>query len=70
MCSQNIRTVERLLSNATNMDNVRDLVTPVATYVSLSLGNPDLKQIMPRRGTHNKARPAAIVKSFINMGRH
>jgi uncharacterized protein len=52
------------------MDNVRELVTPDATYVSLSLNNPSLKQIMPWCGTHDKAGPAAIVETFINVGRH
>jgi uncharacterized protein len=62
--------MEKLLSNPTNMDNVRDLVTPDATYVSLSLNNPAFKQIMPWCGTHDKAGPAAIVEIFIKIGRH
>jgi len=70
MSSPNLRSVEQLLSNPTNMDNVRELVTPDATYVSLSLNNPSLKQIMPWCGTHDKAGPAAIVETFINVGRH
>ncbi len=70
MSAQNIRTVERLLGNPTDMDNVRELVTPDATYVSLSLDSPSLKQVMPWCGTHDKAGPTAIVETFANVGRH
>lgn len=70
MSSQNICTVERVLSNPTSMDNVCELVTPDAAYMSLSLNNPDLKQIIPWRGAHSKAGPAAIVETFINVGRY
>jgi uncharacterized protein len=70
MPSENVRAVERLLSNPIDIDNVKELVAPDATYVSLSLNNPSLKQIMPWCETHNKAGPAVIVETFINAGLH
>ena len=57
MSSKNIRSIERLLSNPIDIDSVKELVAPDATYVSPSLSNPSLKQIMPWCGTQNKAGP-------------
>ena len=40
--------VAKLLSNATNLDVCRELVTEDATYVSLNYDNPDLQAVSER----------------------
>jgi hypothetical protein len=72
MSSKNIRAVERLLSNTIYIDSVKELVAPDATYVSPSLNNPSLKQIMPWYGTQNKAGPPLSSKhpsAWVGTGR-
>ncbi|MCJ1292949.1 hypothetical protein MMC34_004502 [Xylographa carneopallida] len=62
--------VEKLLANTTNEQVLNELVASDATYVSLNYDNPTLKEIMPWCGTHEKAGPAAIYETFVNVGRH
>ena len=45
--------LQEVLQNATNLKVLRQLMTPDATYVSLSFDNPELKKVMPWTGTHN-----------------
>jgi ketosteroid isomerase-like protein len=44
--------LQQLLQNTTNLNVVKQLMTPDASYVSLNFDNPDLKKIMPWAGTH------------------
>ena len=37
--------VQKLLSNATNLDVVKEYTTEDATYVSLNYNNPDLQAV-------------------------
>ena len=49
----NLTTVlQELLQNTTNLEVLRQLMTPDATYKSLKFDNPELKKIMPWTGTH------------------
>ena len=51
--STNLTAVlQKLLQNTTNLEVLRQLMTPDATYVSLNFDNPELKRIMPWAGTH------------------
>ena len=61
--STNLSTVlQQLLQNTTNLEVLRQLMTPDATYVSLNFDNPELKKIMPWAGTHKG--PEEIPKVF------
>jgi ketosteroid isomerase-like protein len=44
--------LQELLQNTSNLNVLRQLMTPDATYVSLNFDNPELKRIMPWTGTH------------------
>ena len=44
--------LQELLQNTSNLKVLRQLMTPDATYVSLSFDNPELKKVMPWTGTH------------------
>ena len=44
--------LQQILQNTTNVDALRQLMTPDATYVSLNFDNPELKKVMPWTGTH------------------
>ena len=46
------QTVQALLSNLTDLKNVKSVTTPDVTYVSLSEHNPALKAILPWTGSH------------------
>jgi len=51
--STNLTAVlQQLLQNTTNPNVLRQLMTPDATYVSLTFNNPELKRVMPWAGTH------------------
>ncbi len=60
--------VRAILQNPTDLDSVRELVAPDATYVSLNFDNPELKHLMPWAGTQHG--PEAIVSTYSNVGRH
>jgi ketosteroid isomerase-like protein len=61
--STNLTTLlQELLQNTTNLEVLRRLMTPDATYVSLTFDNPELKRIMPWAGTHKG--PEEIPKVF------
>ena len=46
------QVVQTLLSNLTDVKNVKSVTTPDVTYVSLSENNPALKAILPWAGGH------------------
>jgi uncharacterized protein len=56
-----------ILEKPTDLDQVRSLVSPDVTYVSLNYNNPDLKKIMPWAGTSRG--PESIVKTFEDVSR-
>lgn len=60
--------LKAILRNPTNPENVRALVAPDATYVSLNFDNPALKRVMPWAGTSHG--PDAIVQTFVDVARY
>ena len=52
MSSNLTAVLQQLLQNTTNPNVLRQLMTPDATYVSLTFNNPELKRVMPWAGTH------------------
>ena len=51
--STNLTAVlQQLLQNTSNLEVLRQRMTPDATYVSLNFDNPELKKIEPWAGTH------------------
>ena len=56
------QVVQALLSNLTDLKNVKSLTTPDVTYVSLSEYNPALKAILPWTGGHKG--PEEMAKVF------
>jgi ketosteroid isomerase-like protein len=44
--------LQEIVQNTSNLNVLRQLMTPDATYVSLSFDNPELKKVMPWAGTH------------------
>ena len=63
-----LEVMTAILSDPTNIDHVRSLVAPDATYVSLNYNDPDLKRVMPWCGTSHG--PEAIVQTFVDVGRY
>ena len=61
--------VRAILDNPTNLDTVKELVAPDATYVSLSYDNPDLKKLMPWAGT-TQGGAEAVVSTYTRVGRY
>src|SRR3989442_9217904 len=59
--------LQEILQNTTNLKVLRQLMTPDATYVSLSFDNPELKRVMPWTGTHKG--PQALPDVFGAMQR-
>ena len=64
-----VEVVRAILDNPTDLDRVKELVAPDATYVSLSYDNPDLKKLMPWAGT-SQGGPEAVVDTYVRVGRH
>ena len=62
-----LELVQSLLSNPTNIENVRSLTTNDVTYVSLNFSNPELHKVLPWAGTNRGAQ--SIVDAFNGMGR-
>ena len=58
-----------ILNNPTDLEAVRELVAPDATYVSLSYDNPDLRRLMPWAGT-SQGGAEAIVGTYARVGRY
>jgi len=59
--------LQELLQNTSNLKVLRQLMTPDATYVSLSFDNPELKKVMPWTGTHKG--PEALLDVFAAIQR-
>ena len=68
MTSTALEVMTAILSDPKNIDNVRSLVAPNVTYVSLNYDDPDLKRVMPWCGTSYG--PEAIVQTFVDVGRY
>ena len=64
-----VEVVLAILDDPTNLDAMRALVAPDATYVSLNDDNPDLKRLMPWAGT-SRAGPQAIIDTYRRVGRY
>lgn len=62
MSTNRTAVLQELLQNTTNLDVLKRLMTPDATYVSLNFDNPELKKVMPWTGTHKG--PEEIPKVF------
>jgi hypothetical protein len=60
-----VEVVNKLLSNPTDIENVRSLTTPNVNYVSLNKNHPDLTRVLPWAGDHHG--PEEIVKAFQGM---
>jgi ketosteroid isomerase-like protein len=66
--STNLTAVlQELLQNTSNLKVLKQLMTPDATYVSLSFDNPELKKVMPWTGTHTG--PQALSDVFAAIQR-
>ena len=66
--STNLTAVlQQLLQNTTNLEVMKKLMTPDATYVSLNFDNPELKKVMPWTGTHKG--PQALPEVFTAIQR-
>ena len=64
--STNLTAVlQDVLRNTTNLEVLRQLMTPDATYVSLNFDNPELKKIEPWAGTHKG--PESLPKVFAGI---
>src|ERR1700730_11906602 len=59
--------LQQLLQNTTNLEVLRQLMTPDATYVSLNFDNPELKKIEPWADTHKG--PQALSDVFAAIPR-
>ena len=60
--SANLTAVlQEVLRNTTNLEVLSQLMTPEVTYVSLNFDDPELKTIMPWRGTHKGAQALSDV---------
>ena len=57
-----------ILADPTNPENVRRLMAPDATYVSLNFCDPELKRVMPWAGTSKG--PDGIVQTFVDVARY
>jgi uncharacterized protein len=66
--STNLTAVlQQLLQNTSNLNVLRQLMTPDATYVSLNFDNPELKKVEPWTGTHKG--PQALSEVFAAIQR-
>ena len=61
------QTVQALLSNLTDVRNVKSVTTPDVIYVSLSEHNPALKAILPWAGRHKG--PEEMANVFESVAR-
>lgn len=68
MSTSRVAVVQELLQNTSNLEALKRLMTPDATYVSLNFENPELKKIMPWAGTHKGPQEIPIV--FAAIGKY
>src|SRR5579862_3661898 len=62
MANELTAVLQQILQNTTNLNVLKQLMTPDATYVSLNFDDPELKTIMPWAGTHKG--PQALPEVF------
>jgi ketosteroid isomerase-like protein len=62
-----LELVQTLLSDPTNLEQVRSVTTDDVTYVSLNFDNPELHKVIPWAGTNRG--PQSIVDTFNGIGR-
>jgi len=62
-----LELIQTLLSNPTNLEQVRSVTTDDVTYVSLNFDNPELHKVLPWAGTNRG--PQSIVDAFNGIGR-
>lgn len=62
-----LELVQALISDPTNIKQVRTLTTDDVTYVSLNFDNPELHKVLPWTGTNRG--PQSIVDVFNGIGR-
>jgi ketosteroid isomerase-like protein len=62
-----LELLQTLLSDPTNLEQVRSVTTDDVTYVSLSFDNPELHKVLPWTGTNRG--PQSIVDTFNGIGR-
>ncbi|SEB08479.1 nuclear transport factor 2 family protein [Rubrimonas cliftonensis] len=63
-----LAVLQAILSNATDLDFVRQYTTDDFTYVSLNYENPEVKQVLPWAGTTEGAE--GLVKTFIDVNHY
>ncbi|WP_198039039.1 nuclear transport factor 2 family protein [Skermanella stibiiresistens] len=63
-----LAVLQKILSNPTDLDFVKQLTTENFTYVSLNYDNPELKQVMPWAGTTEGTE--GLVQTFIDVNRY
>jgi ketosteroid isomerase-like protein len=68
MSTSRVAVVQELLQNTSNLEALKRLMTPDATYVSANFENPELKKIMPWAGTHKGPQEIPIV--FAAIGKY
>lgn len=59
--------LQEILQNTSNLNVLRQLMTPDATYVSLNFDNPELKKVEPWAGTHKG--PQSLFDVFAGVQR-
>jgi len=60
--------LQELLQSTSNLNVLRQLMTPDATYVSLNFDNPELKKVEPWAGTHKG--PQELFEVFQGVQRY
>jgi hypothetical protein len=67
MTTSPAQALQALLANPRDLTNVKSVIKPDVTYVSLNEDNPELKRFMPWTGTNNG--PEAIARTFFSRTR-
>ena len=68
MATSATQILTAILDKPRDLDHVKRLVAPDATYVSLNYSDPDLKRVMPWAGTGHG--PEGIVQTFVDVDRY
>ena len=69
MSSTPVDIVKTLLANTSDLNTVKALVAPNATYISLNYSNPSLQKILPYAGDHPNGGPQAIFDTFATVNK-
>jgi len=70
MSEDSIAVIKKLLGSTTDLEAVKQVVAPDATYISVAFDNPDLKKVLPWVGTHPQEGPEAIFNTFSGVARY